>query len=239
MTLRERIEELFETQVAELAASGEFRALESGAATAAAYDGFLTDVVRTHLRATEYVAFLCALAPPTTSESRLRNLLEELHHPGLLRQLAAEAGLADRLPDLEDLAAADIRRIVVEPVLYRTLGELGLAAFCEVVAFEYMLARLAGRIAAFLALHRGLGPVALRWWTEHADVDVQHAAEGLADLEAYAHYYGLADEDGLAIAEMTLRENVFLRRYFRASTPADAPARPARPTQIEGTPCGS
>ena len=47
MTLRERIEELFETQVAELAASGEFRALESGAATAAAYDGFLTDVVRT------------------------------------------------------------------------------------------------------------------------------------------------------------------------------------------------
>ena len=32
-------------------------------------------------------------------------------------------------------------------------------------------------------VHRGLGPAALRWWTEHADVDVQHAAEGLADLE--------------------------------------------------------
>jgi hypothetical protein len=104
---------------------------------------------------------------------------------------------------------------------YRTLGELGLAAFCEVVAFEYMLARLAGRIAAFLATHRGLGPVTLRWWTEHADVDVQHAAEGLEDLETYARYYGLADEDGLAIVELTLRENVFLRRYFRAGAPAE------------------
>jgi hypothetical protein len=233
MTLRERIEGLFETQVAELSLSREFRALESGSAAPADYDRFLGDVVRTHLRATEFVAFLCALAPPATSESRLRNLLEELHHPGLLRQLAAGAGLGDRLPELEALAADDVRRVVVEPVLYRTLGEVGLAAFCEVLAFEYMLARLAGRIAAFLARHRGLGPAALRWWTEHADVDVQHAAEGLADLETYAHYYGLADEDGLAIAELTLRENVFLRRYFREGTLAGAPA------GIEGTPCGS
>ena len=229
MTLRERVEALFETQVAELSASREFKALEEGIATPADYDCFLTDVVRTHLRATEYVAFLCALAPPATSESRLRNLLEELHHPGLLRQLAAGAGLGDRLPELEALAADDIRRLVVEPVLYRTLAEVGLAAFCEVVAFEFMLARLAGRIAAFLARHRGLGPAALRWWTEHADVDVQHAAEGLADLETYARYYGLADEDGLAIAELTLRENVFRRRYFRDGMLAGA----------EGAPCGS
>jgi len=129
------------------------------------------------------------------------------------------------------VAADDIRRVVVEPVLYRTLGEVGLAAFCEVVAFEYMLARLAGRVAAFLAAHRGLGPTTLRWWTEHADVDVQHAAEGLEDLETYARYYGLADEDGLAIVEMTLRENVFLRRYFRDETLA--------PAEGEGAPCGS
>jgi hypothetical protein len=33
MTLRERIEGLFETQVAELSASREFQALESGSAT--------------------------------------------------------------------------------------------------------------------------------------------------------------------------------------------------------------
>ena len=214
MNLRAHLEELFEAQTAELVASEPFRALETGAATAADYDRFVAAVVRTHLKATEYVAFLCALGVPESSESRLRNLLEELHHPGLLRQMAAGAGLGDRLPELEAQAADDIRRLVVEPVLYRTLGEVGLAAFCEVVAFEYMLARLAGRIAAFLAARRGLGPVTLRWWTEHAEVDVQHAAEGLADLEAYARYYGLANEDGLAIAQLTLRENVFLRRYF-------------------------
>jgi hypothetical protein len=210
MRLRERIESLFQAQVAELAASGAFRALESGAAAPAAYDQFVADVVRTHLKATEYVAFLCALAAPATSESRLRNLLEEIHHPGLLR-LAVGTGPGTGSWSSRQ-AADDIRRLVVEPVLYRTLGEVGLAAFCEVVAFEYMLARLAGRVATFLATHRGLGPAALRWWTEHADVDIQHAAEGLEDLETYARYYGLADEDGLAIAELTLRENVFLRR---------------------------
>jgi hypothetical protein len=230
MSLRARIESLFETQVAELVESAAFRRLESGSAARAAYDQFIADVVRTHLKATEYVAFLCALAAPATSESRLRNLLEEIHHPGLLRQLAVGAGLADRLPELEAHAADDIRRLVVEPVLYRTLGEVGLAAFCEVVGFEYMLARLAGRVATFLGIHRGLGPTALRWWTEHADVDIQHAAEGLEDLETYARYYGLEDEDGLAIAELTLRENVFLRRYFRSVIPtAVAPEKESLP----------
>jgi hypothetical protein len=233
MNLCARLEELFETQVAELVGSKAFRGLETGAAAPRDYECFIAAVVRTHLKATEYVAFLCALAAPESGESRLRNLLEELHHPGLLRQMAAGAGLGDRLPELETKAADDIRRLAVEPVLYRTLGEVGLAAFCEVVAFEYMLARLAGRIAAFLARHRGLGPVALRWWTEHAEVDVQHAAEGLADLEAYARYYGLANEDGLAIVQLTLRDNVFLRRYF-----PDQPL-PEPTVEREGLPCVS
>jgi hypothetical protein len=231
MNLRAHLEELFEAQVAELVGSDAFRALETGGAGSGDYDRFVAAVVRTHLKATEYVAFLCALAAPESSESRLRNLLEELHHPGLLRQMATGAGLGDWLPELESGAADDLRRLVVEPVLYRTLGEIGLAAFCEVVAFEWMLARLAGRIATFLATHRGLGPVALRWWTEHAEVDIQHAAEGLADFEAYARYYGLANEDGLAIAQLTLRENVFLRRYFPEQPIPDAGM------EREGTPC--
>src|SRR6185312_12433339 len=100
MNWRAELEALFETQVAELTASDAFRALETGAASREEYDGFLAAVVRTHLKATEYVAFLCALAAPETSESRLRNLLEELHHPGLLRQMAAGAGLGHRLPEL-------------------------------------------------------------------------------------------------------------------------------------------
>ena len=222
MSVRRRVEALFELQVAELAGAGEFRALESGAARPADYDRFLAAVVRTHLRATAYVAFLCALAPPAAGETRLRTLLEGIHHPWLLRQLAEGAGLAGRLPELERQAAEDLRRLVVEPVSYRTLGELGLAAFCEVLAFEYMLARLASRIAAFLAAHRGLGPVALRWWTEHAARDAGQAVAGLADLETYARYYGLADEAGLAIVELTLHDNVFLRRYFPTGPPCVA-----------------
>jgi hypothetical protein len=230
MSLRERLEELFETQVVELTGSGAFRALETGRGARGTI-GFSPTWCGPTSRRPRYVAFLCAVAAPATSESRLRNLMEELHHPGLLRQLAVGAGLGDRLPELEAKAADDIRRLVVEPVLYATLGEVGLAAFCEVVAFEHMLARAAGRIAAFLARHRGLTPAALRWWTEHAEVDVQHAAEGLADLEAYASYYGLSDETGLAIAELTLRDNVFLRRYFREDTLA--------PSAPEGATCGS
>ena len=61
MNLRAHLEELFEAQTAELVASEPFRALETGAATAADYDRFVAAVVRTHLKATEYVAFLCAL----------------------------------------------------------------------------------------------------------------------------------------------------------------------------------
>src|SRR6185295_20175313 len=54
MSLRARLEALFETQVVELTESGAFRALETGAAAPADYDRFLADVVRTHLKATEY-----------------------------------------------------------------------------------------------------------------------------------------------------------------------------------------
>ena len=64
MNLRAHLEELFETQAAELAGSDAFRALETGAAAPGDYDRFVAAVVRTHLKATEYVAFLCALAAP-------------------------------------------------------------------------------------------------------------------------------------------------------------------------------
>jgi hypothetical protein len=212
--LRSRIETLYDEQVAELLACPEFLALESGAAPHQAYDDFIANVVRTHIKASQLVAFLYAVAPPAAAESRLRNLLEELHHPGLLRQLAAGAGLGDRLPELEALAADDIRRVVAEPLLYGTLKELGLAALCEIVAFEYMLSRIASRIAAALAAHRGLSAKTHTWWTEHAEVDRLHAEDGLADLGAYVSFYDFDPEDALAIVEMTLREHVFIRRYL-------------------------
>jgi hypothetical protein len=214
MTLRSRIETLYHEQLTEFLACPEFRALESGAAPPQAYDHFIANVVRAHLKASQLVAFLYAVAPPAAAESRLGNLLEELHHPGLLRQFAAGAGLGDRLPALEALAADDLRRVVAEPLLYGSLKELGLAAHSEIVAFEYMLARIASRIAAALAAHRGLSAKTLTWWTEHAEVDRQHAEQGLDDVEAYVRFYDLDPEDALAIVEMTLRENVFVKRYL-------------------------
>jgi len=214
MTLRSRIERLFAKQVSGLTECAEFRALELGQASREHYDCFLANVVRAHLKSTQFVAFLYALAPPVATESRLQNMLEEIHHPSLLRQLATGAGFAQRLPELEALAAADIRRVAVEPLLYGTLKELGLSALCEVIAFEYMLSRVATRIAEALADHRGLSTATLRWWTEHSEVDIQHAAQGLDDLEAYVHYYEFTEEDAATIIDMTMRENVFIKRYF-------------------------
>jgi Iron-containing redox enzyme len=222
MSVRSRIEMIFARQVAELIGCREFQAVETGEVARANYDLLIEHVVRAHLLSPQLVAFLYALAPPAVADALRDNLLEELGrdeaggmpHPALLRRLAESAGLADRLPTLQAAAAADIRRIVAEPLLYGTLRELGLAALGEIVAFEYMLSRVAGRIAGALGRHRGLAPAALEWFTHHSEVDVRHAEQGLDTLEAYIRYYEIPEGDALAILEMTLRENVFIKRYF-------------------------
>ncbi len=224
MTLRDRIEALYAGQVAELTAHPEFQALESGRASREAYDRFIAGVVRAHLLSPQLLAFLYALAPPAAADALRHNMLEELGideatgiaHPALLRQVAIGAGLAHRLPALEAAAAADLRQIVVDPILYGSLKEVGLAALAEITAFEYMLSRVASRIARALARHRGLAPGALEWFTHHSEVDIRHAEEGLANLEAYIRYYEFAEADALTIVEMALRENVFVKRYFAA-----------------------
>jgi hypothetical protein len=223
-TIRSRVETLFRHQVDALTASPQFRALEEGSATAAEYDAFLENVARAHLRSPQLVAFLFSVAPPAASHHLLDNLLEELGldtpsarpHPELLRELLEGAGLHHRLPLLEAQAEDDIRRIVIEPLLYGTLRDVGLAALTEIVAFEFMLSCVAGRLARALAHHRGLRRGALTWFTHHCEVDVRHAGQGLADLDAYVRDYGFEEEEALTIVELTLRENVFARRYFRA-----------------------
>ena len=222
-TLRSRIETLFARQVEALTASAAFRALEDGTATRDQYDAFIENVARAHLRSPQLVAFLFALAPPAAAHDLLDNLLEELGldgvsarpHPELLRDLLQGAGLGHRLALLEAQAEDDIRRVVTEPLLYGTLRDVGLAALTEIVAFEFMLARVSARVARALATHRGLPGVALVWFTHHSAVDVQHAAQGLADLAAYVEYYGFEDDEALALVELALREDVFARRYFR------------------------
>ncbi len=226
--LRARVEALYAAQADELTGHPEFRALEAGTAPKAAYDTFLSNVVRAHMRSPKIVAFLYALSPPAATEDLLHNLLEELgisaggseakedgtSHPALLRGLAEGAGLADRLPELERLAEGDIRTLVSEPLMYGTLKDVGLSALVEVIAFEWMLSRTASRIATALAAHRGLAPDALAWFTHHAEVDIGHAEQGLDAIRDYAAYYAMDPEDAATIAEMSMRENVFVRRYF-------------------------
>ena len=222
-SVRSQVEALFTRQVEALTASPQLRALEEGVATLAHYDAFIENVARAHLRSPQLVAFLFAVAPPAAAHHLLDNLLEELGletpsarpHPDLLRDLLEGAGLGHRLALLEAQAEDDIRRVVTEPLLYSTLRDVGLAALTEIVAFEFMLSRVSGRIARALTAHRGLRGAALTWFTHHSAVDARHAAQGLADLEAYVRYYGFDEDEALTIVEMTLRENVFARRYFR------------------------
>ncbi len=222
MPLRRRIEALFQTKVAELTGTVAFELIERGTAPPELYDRFIENVVRTHLKSPQLLAFLYALAPPEAADDLLHNMLEELGidevsgiaHPSLLRQLARGAGLGDRLPELEAAATRDLRRVVVDPILYGTLRELGLAALGEIIAFEYMLSRVASRIARALAVHRGLDAETLAWFTHHSEVDIRHAEQGLDDLEAYVRYYEIPDDDALTILEMALRENTFVKRYL-------------------------
>jgi len=221
-TLRSRVETLFAGQVEALTSSPEFRALEDGSATTARYDAFIENVTRAHLRSPQLVAFLFSVAPPVAAHHLLHNMLEELGldtpsarpHPDLLRDLLEGAGLRHRLPLLEAQAEDDIRRVVTEPLLYDTLRDVGLAALTEIVAFEFMLSCVSGRIARALGRHRGLRGASLTWFMHHSEVDVRHAEQGLADLDAYVRYYGFDEDEALTIVEMTLSENVFTRRYF-------------------------
>jgi len=230
MSLRADIETYFTRHVSALTACAAFQALESGQAAPQDYTCFIAHVVRTHLKSPQLLAFLFALAPPDVTENLQHNMLEELGiaedagiaHPALLKQLAVGAGLAPQLPELEAQAAADLRQLIVDPLLYGTLKEAGLAALYEITAFECMLSQVAGRIAMALVAHRGLSPTTLAWFTHHAEVDIQHAAQGLNNLEAYIRYYAFSAEDALTIMEMTLRENVFIKRYFGALSRAQA-----------------
>jgi len=223
MPLRQRIEALYRKHVAAFTAGPDFVAFEKGTAPLEAYDRFLSHVVRYHLRAPQALAFLFALAPPDAAPDLLRKLLEELgtadaaSEPGMLRELARGAGLGPALPELEGLAAQDMRQVAVEPLLYGTLKEVGLAALCELVAFEYLLSRTARRIATALAVHRGLSAETLEWFGYRSEADVQQAERGLDALVAYADFYDLDDDEAFTICEMALRENPFSKRYFGES----------------------
>ena len=220
--LRSWIETRYQDSAAELVATAEFAALESGSAARDVYDQFIGNVVRSHLKSPKILAFLYAVAPPAASNDVLHNMLEELgieeedgtSHPDLLVHVLTGAGLGAWLPELDDKATEDMRQIIVDPLLYGSLKDVGLAVLVETVAYEWMLSRTASRISRFLSTHRGLEGAALAWFDHHSEVDIQHAEEGLDSLEKYAAYYGYDRAEVETIVEMTLRENVFIKRYF-------------------------
>jgi hypothetical protein len=222
MSLRERIESILSEHTRELSEFDDFVALESGQASRADYDRFIGRIARTHLRSPQILAFLYAFAPPEAAPNLAHNMLEEMGieeesgvaHPSLLRVLVEGAGLSEQLEEMERAAQDDLRQTIADPILYGTLKDVGFAALVEVVAFEYMLSRVASRIAIALARHRGLSPASLEWFTHHSEVDIKHAEQGLDNVVAYVRYYESSDEDALAICDVTLRENVFVKRYF-------------------------
>ena len=220
---------VYEQHVDALVGSPQFQRFENGHFSRSEYDRFVLNVVRTHAKSPQLLAFLFALAPPAAAANVRANMLEELGvaegdsdaHPALLEQLLLGAGLGDRLAECRALADSDMRRLVTAPLLYETLVQLGLSASIEVTAFEYMLARVADRIATALAAHRGLSSHALEWFTRHGEVDVGHAEVGLRNLDSYLDYYSVDTNDATTILEITTRENIFIKRYFIDVTPSE------------------
>jgi pyrroloquinoline quinone (PQQ) biosynthesis protein C len=226
MNLRSLVESEYGKQADGLASSKFFQALEQGTASAEDYDRFIAGVCRSHLKSPHILAFLFAVAPPAEAENLKRNMLEELgldgdkvSHPSLLFKLMEGAGFDEHEREhLEREALEELRRTISQPILFGTLRELGLSVLMETVAFEWMLSRLASRIAQFLRDHRRLPQSSLEWFYHHSEVDLRHAEEGLDAVAAYGSFYEIELEDAETILEVTFRENVFIKRYFGAES---------------------
>jgi hypothetical protein len=226
MTIREQTEATYNEHTDGLAKCAAFQTLEAGTSEPAAYDHFIANVCTTHLRSPQILAFLFSVSPPNVADHIKHNMLEELglddegiSHPSLLLKLAEAAGFsATRREELQELSQAELRRRATTPLLFGTIKEVGLSALLETVSFEWMLSRLAGRMATFLETHRHLNADAIKWFSHHSEVDIRHADEGLDAVVAYAEYYDFNPSDVESILELTFRENVFIKRYFGSLT---------------------
>jgi hypothetical protein len=230
MALRDVVEAAYRKQIEVFKASPEVRALLEGHASRAVYDAFLEALARTHFASGQYLGFLYAVAPPGSVERVKHNLLEELGldahegeaHGQLLEVLLRGAGLGERIPELRARAAESIRERAEEPILYGTLREIGFAALVEISAFEWLLAHTASEFANALERHRGLARADLLWFTHHSEVDLRHAEEAVDTICDYADHHRLQGDHAETLVDATLRENVFLRRYFSVQAAARA-----------------
>ncbi|HYO91622.1 MAG TPA: iron-containing redox enzyme family protein [Pyrinomonadaceae bacterium] len=225
MFTRSTLEAEYRAQSEAFAHSRAFLSLEEGRASRQDYDSFIAGVCRTHLKSPQILAFLYSVAPPAVADLLRHNMLEELgldeagvSHPALLLQLAEQAGFSLKAQRaLEAEAQGSLRRMCTDPILYGTFKEVGLGVLLEVTCFEWMLSKLASRIARFLCLHRQLSEASLQWFSHHSEVDLRHAEEGLDAVIEYLTYYEFDAFAATSILEITFRENPFLKRYFGES----------------------
>ncbi len=230
MNIADYIEDIYRRQAEEFLACDAFQQLESGEAPREAYDQFIGNIFRTHQNSPQFLAFLFSVAPPSAQDRVAHNLLEEMgieeeggeSHPQLLTQLIEGAGLAHQVSDLEEAARQAMREVICEPLLFGSLREVGFAAMAEVFSFEHMLAHTSTRIATMLRRHRGLDDDALVWFSHHSEVDIVHAQEALLTLAETAEYYDFDFDEARDVADLTLRENVFIKRYFDPRALAEA-----------------
>lgn len=199
-----------------------FQRLLSGDGDKAFYDHFIANICQTHLKSPQILAFLYSAAPPNVAPHIQHNMLEELgldeegvSHPSLLHKLAAEAGFTEAMTQqLENGFQAELKELMSQPFLFGTLKEFGLSVLLEVTCFEWMLSRLASRIAKALEQYHNLSVESLSWFYHHSEVDIRHAEEGLNSVVNYVEYYGFEKDDLEAIIDITFRENIFIKRYF-------------------------
>lgn len=185
--------------------------------------GFVKRICRAHLRSPQILGFLYAVSPPNSRLHVEHNLLEEMgyehegapSHPDLLKRLGTAVGLSDsEWANLEQSAEQVIRNKGSEPLMFATLAESGLNVMLEVFSFEWVLARESRKIGVALQSILGLEKNDLEWFFHHSEVDIAHAEQGLDTLVDYVSYYELDNEAVEIIAEITFRDNVFLKRYF-------------------------
>ena len=217
MKIRTDVERLFQRASDEFVSCAEFQALERGTARRCDYDRFIVNFLRTHLRSQQLLAFLFSIAPPEASNLARQRIIDELgpHGTALLHKLADGASLSPLMLDLEDRALEDVRRIVVDPMLYPSLREVAFGALVEFEAFQYFLSRIGGRIAHALTLHRKLSPAAVMWFNRFSRINLE---QSFTMLEDYLAYYEISPDHAQAIAEVTLHDNIFIRRYFGSNS---------------------
>src|ERR1700736_6646997 len=103
MKIRSLIESEYAKETEAFTANYLFQSLERGTASRQAYDDFIANVCKSHLKSPHVLAFLFALAPPSDADNLRHNMLEELglddegiSHPGLLLELAEAAGFDEQ-----------------------------------------------------------------------------------------------------------------------------------------------